>query len=239
MGFVPKSIRRKLLGVVRSQYVKYLNQQTAQVPTLEFTRQHLENIQFLPNREQLLELLPQNAVVAELGVDQGCFSEKILQINTPQKLHLVDVWGTKRFNQQKRQHVKQKFAAQLSSGQVEINLGLSTSVVKDFPDNYFDWIYVDTDHSYNTTLAELQSYRTKVKENGIIAGHDFMKGSWHGLVKYGVMEAVCGFCQSYNWELIYLTAEINTAPSFAIREKREEMASVLHGKKGKVSSVSS
>ncbi|MEX0773138.1 MAG: class I SAM-dependent methyltransferase, partial [Balneolales bacterium] len=83
--------------------------------------------------------------------------------------------------------------------------------------NYFDWIYIDTDHSYETTRDELRLYASKVKQGGIIAGHDYVKGNWITTYRYGVIEAVHEFCVNNDWELIYLTAEPIENQSFAIR----------------------
>ncbi|MDJ0634304.1 MAG: hypothetical protein QNJ34_14035 [Xenococcaceae cyanobacterium MO_188.B29] len=41
-------------------------------------------------RQFLLERLPKNSVGAEIGVHLGDFSEKILEIVKPNKLHLID-----------------------------------------------------------------------------------------------------------------------------------------------------
>ena len=35
------------------------------------------------------------------------------------------------------------------------HVGLSTELVHEFQDEYFDWIYIDTDHSFNVTKQEL------------------------------------------------------------------------------------
>lgn len=81
-----------------------------------------------------------------------------------------------------------------------------------------DWIYIDTDHSYETTRDELRLYASKVKDGGIIAGHDYVKGNWITTYRYGVIEAVHEFCVGNDWELIYLTAEPLESQSFAIRK---------------------
>ena len=106
----------------------------------------------LTTREELLDLLPKGGIVAELGVDEGDFSKTILEINKPKKLHLVDIWGSKRYNQEKRRKVETRFKKNIEANSLEINLGLSTEVGKEFQDNYFDWIYIDTAHSYKTTI---------------------------------------------------------------------------------------
>lgn len=165
----------------------------------------------------MLSYLPKNAVVAELGVDKGDFSKSILDTTQPSKLHLVDLWNTERYHEGKKLHVQKRFENEINSNQVEVNIGLSTSVVDQFPDQYFDWIYIDTDHSYSTTASELQKYKSKMKKNGIICGHDYKLGNWDGMVRYGVIEAVAEFCVRENWELLFVTTELTIHPSFAIR----------------------
>ncbi|MEQ9231325.1 MAG: class I SAM-dependent methyltransferase [Cyclobacteriaceae bacterium] len=177
----------------------------------------MANAKLLPNRQALLGLLPKNAVVAELGVDQGGFSERILKTCTPKKLHLVDAWDTPRYGKDKENAVKAKFASQIDKGQVAVHIGYSTDVIDQFEDGYFDWIYIDTDHSYPTTMAELEGYLPKLKPGGIITGHDYVSGSWTSMVRYGVVEAVHEFCVKNDWELIYLTVEKEVPGSFAVR----------------------
>src|SRR5690242_21742886 len=105
-------------------------------------------------------------------------------------------------------YVENKFENEIRDKVVEINLGLSTDVGETFKDHYFDWVYIDTSHSYAVTKAELELYSKKVKlGNGIIAGHDFAIGNWVRGIRYGVIEAVYEFCVKNNWELIYLTME--------------------------------
>lgn len=95
---------------------------------------------------------------------------------------------------------------------------LSTDAAYDFPDNYFDWIYIDTDHTYETTRDELRLYAPKMKKGGIIAGHDYVHGNWISTFRYGVVEAVHEFCVQFGWEIIYLTIEPTENQSFAIRK---------------------
>ena len=190
------------------------------IPKTALGHEHVRNATLLPDRTELLKLLPKKGVVAELGVDEGNFSQAILQHNQPRELHLVDVWDSDRYNTGKRRHVEQRFANEIANGSVVIDIGLSTEVAGKFPDAHFDWIYIDTDHSYRTTKAELELYAPKVKPQGIIAGHDYIVGNWDGAVRYGVIEAVHEFCVKHHWEILHLTMELNTFPSFAIRRIR-------------------
>lgn len=192
------------------------------VPVYELTPRHIRHLQVLPDRAALLEQLPKNGVVAEIGVDRGDFSEQILRVTAPAKLHLIDAWSSKRYHQGLQKFVEDRFAAGIAQGIVEINKGLSTDMAAHFPDAYFDWIYIDTDHSYFTTRDELVLYAPKMKLEGMIAGHDFVVGNWASLVRYGVQEAVYEFCCLNDWEMRWMTLENGGFPSFAIRRMHGE-----------------
>ena len=122
------------------------------------------------------------------------------------------------YGEDKKKLVLNKFKNEIDSGKIQVDLGLSTDVVNQYEDGYFDWIYIDTDHGYEVTKAELEIYRTKVKKGGIIAGHDYILGNWRAMIKYGVIESVHEFCVNHNWEIIHLTMEGSNFPSFALRE---------------------
>jgi hypothetical protein len=217
-NILPQSITTRLLSAVKKRLMLKFKAESRNIPIYEFEQKHINNLKLLLNRKELLKWLPKNAVVAELGVDEGFFSQQIVSICRPQKLHLIDYWGMQRYSQEKRKKVEAQFVEQIKLGSVEINLGLSTMVVDQFRDNYFDWIYIDTDHSYKTTLEELVKFEPKMKVGGIITGHDYINGFWNGLVRYGVVEAVHEFCVKHDWEMLYQTSELQDHPSFAIRK---------------------
>jgi hypothetical protein len=190
---------------------------TGRIPVHDLSEIHVRNTKLVANRTELLKLLPKGGVVAELGVNNGDFSKEIIAVNNPRKLHLVDIWGDSSDDRSKRSTVEMIVAQMPLGSSANVHIGLSTEVVKGFEDRYFDWIYVDTDHTYKTTIAELESYASKMVDGGIIAGHDYARTNWLGVVRFGVIEAVHEFCVKHEWELVYLTVEINN-PSFAIRK---------------------
>lgn len=177
---------------------------------------HIANARLLESRQILLSHLPQNSVGAEIGVFRGDFTADILDVVNPTKLHLVDIWATERFGDSEYNHVCSRFEAQLASGICEIHRKLSTQCATDFPEKYFDWVYIDTDHSYETTLSELNIYSQKVKSDGLILGHDYCLGNWVSGYKYGVIEALHKFCVDCNYEIVFLT--MDKPQSFAIRK---------------------
>ena len=189
-----------------------------QIPKVPLKPENVENCTVLLDRQLMLQKLGKGGNVAEIGVDEGKFSRQIFDINTPDNFHLIDVWGTDRFHDGKYESVKSYFQKQIDSEQVHIHKKLSTDAVTDFEDDYFDWIYIDTNHQYETTRDELRLYAPKMKKGGIIAGHDYVKGNWISTYRYGVIEAVHEFCVQFGWELLYFTIEPTENNSFAIRK---------------------
>ncbi|MDX1908928.1 MAG: class I SAM-dependent methyltransferase [Bacteroidia bacterium] len=210
------SLYQPVLNLMRQKF----GEQERAMPAVALEARHIAHLRPLVDRAALLDTFPQGGVAAEIGVDQGDFSAEILRRTRPQKLHLIDIWGSARYHDGKRLHVEERFGQEIAAGQVEINRGLSTGVLPTFQDHYFDWVYIDTDHSYRTTADELRLCARKVKPGGIIAGHDYTAGSWVGLVRYGVIEAVHAFCVQEGWELIHVTMETRGSASFAIRQMR-------------------
>jgi len=189
------------------------------IPQINLQDKHIQNLKTLVNREELIKNMPRNKVVAELGVDHGNFSELILKIALPAKLHLIDSWAEdSRYHSGLKNIVEDKFRTEINNGVVDLNIGHSLDVLLNFPDNHFDWIYLDTDHSYQTTKAELAILKSKVKTDGIIAGHDYIIGNWINGYRYGVIEAVNEFCVTENWEMIFITIETDQYRSFAIKK---------------------
>lgn len=214
MKQIAKPVYRMLNGLLGKARIA----QSRSIPLVELEQKHIANLRIVLNREAFLEAMPKGGIVAEAGVDHGDFSARILSINRPKKLHLIDVWSSKRYHDGLQKHVRDRFATQITAGQVQIDLGLSTEVLPGYSDGYFDWIYIDTDHGYRVTADELELARNKVRRGGIIAGHDYITSNFNGGVRYGVVEAVHEFCVRHDWELILLTHETDRHLSFAIRE---------------------
>ncbi|MEN9599702.1 MAG: hypothetical protein RL596_2021 [Bacteroidota bacterium] len=191
---------------------------SALIPRYELSSVHLQNAKLIANRSELLELLPKESICAEIGVNEGEFSEEILNITKPTKLYLIDAWNDSFFHNGKKAIVEEKFSNQMQYKKVELRVGLSTDELPKFPDGYFDWVYLDTAHTYEITYAELSILKTKIKPNGIILGHDYVIGNWADWFKYGVIEAVHEFCVKEGWEIIYLTNETHQHRSFAIKK---------------------
>jgi hypothetical protein len=137
------------------------------------------------NRLKLLRKLPAHAICAEIGVWKGEFSRPILEQAQPKELHLIDPWmfrgdlpdrlygGTDAKAQEDMdciyEEVKRKFA---HAGNVFFHRGKSADVLEAMQDDYFDWVYIDGDHSYEAALQDLEISRRKVRSGGFLAGDD-------------------------------------------------------------------
>ena len=187
----------------------------SRVPHFALEARHLEQCRLLPDREELLRRLPQHAIAAEVGVAFGDFTALILREAAPAKLHLIDAWSTDRYRSG-LDRIREANASALKRQKIQIHQGLSTDRLAEFDDNYFDWIYIDTDHTYDTTLAELRLASRVVRPSGRIAGHDHCTGNVVKPFPYGVIQAVAQFCVEDGWGYEYLTSEPHGHASFCL-----------------------
>jgi hypothetical protein len=168
-------------------------------------------------RERLLEQMPVGGVCAEIGVWEGDFSARILEINKPRLLHLVDPWefetdevykdawygGRKATNQEQMDavygRVAKRFVRQVQAGVVVIHRSPSSEAVSAFADGYFDWVYIDGNHLYEFVKLDLELWCPKVKRGGYITGDDYTEREdlWF---KGGVKKAVDEFSSRNNCE---------------------------------------
>jgi hypothetical protein len=169
-----------------------------------------------PEREQVREFIlarmPHGGVVAEIGVDLGDFSVKILKVNRPRALHLIDPWAAEggEYGQfagagrasaagaaralkapERYDFVRQRLAREIASGQAIIHRGDSRVVAATFADASLDWVYIDGNHSYEYVKADLEGYFPKVRPGGYIVCDDYhYAGFWNDGVTRAVDEFV-------------------------------------------------
>jgi len=85
----------------------------------------------------------------------------------------------------------------------------SFDAVKDFPDNYFDFVYIDADHTYEGISRDLVDWYPKVKMGGLFCGHDYyhrrVRAKNGQLIKFGVIEAVDEFVKKNEIDTFFNT----------------------------------
>ena len=102
------------------------------------------------------------------------------------------------------------------SGTVEPRCGRSVEELAKLDDASLDWLYIDTDHSYRTTLAELRVALRKIVPGGLIAGHDFCTGNPVKPNVYGVIQACHQLCVEAGLRYRYITLDPSGFFSFAL-----------------------
>jgi len=84
----------------------------------------------------------------------------------------------------------------------------SAEAARLFPEQYFDLVFIDADHSYDAIKEDIYLWKPLIRKGGILAGHDYKKGGKFPF--WGVQVAV---------DEIFAQEEIETLPCriFAVR----------------------
>ena len=148
--------------------------------SFEFSREHLPTV--------VADTLDENKPlkIVEVGVETGAY----LDIYYPQlesiteKFYLVDMWQYEGNEDFVDKYSGGNYNNELEKGydrvkrlygdnpKVQMCKGSSADWAEKFEDGFFDYLYLDADHSKKSVLADLKSWYPKVKNGGIIAGHD-------------------------------------------------------------------
>jgi hypothetical protein len=179
-------------------------------------------------REDMYRLFPRNSVGLEIGVCRGENAKSLIGAISPSSLTLVDPWiadthsfflepafingsgaGLVRDSARAKglaaedayQCVK-RIAAK--SKNVDVVRGFSYDVVPGLPDKSLDWVYIDGLHTFEAVTKDLALVLPKMKDECIIAGHDWTYISYHG-----VINAVRNFVAEHNdFRYVGVTREI-------------------------------
>ncbi len=159
-----------------------------------------------------------NLVGAEIGIDRGDMSECLLRMCEDLTLYMVDPYCApedwpEHFRQSGDYHAalpiveqearmaqalaRTEFAGdrrhfyRLSSGDAARNFALWLS--------YLDFIFIDGDHTYEGTKADIEVWKYLVKAGGVLSGHDYSYETQSGK---GVSKAVDEAVKAHGWKLM-------------------------------------
>ena len=143
-------------------------------------------------REFVLRKMPAGQC-AEIGVMNGDFSAKILEISRPTTLYLIDPWfdapGAVGTHEERYQYVCARFAAEIASGRIRLIRETSESAAPKIADASLAWVYIDGNHSYEFVKRDLELYFAKVKAGGYVVCDDYhYAGNWSDGVTRAVDE---------------------------------------------------
>jgi len=164
----------------------------------------------------LLNRLDLKGEGVEVGVQEGDFSYKILFGSTLKKLYSIDPW--KEFPKddyvdgsnldQKTQNINYlitKIRLFIFGKRSSILRMTSMESSNIFKNNSLDFVYIDANHSYDECKKDIDIWWKKVRNGGVLSGHDYLNGVVAGTV-FGVKDAVDKFVEEENLKL-YITEE--------------------------------
>jgi SAM-dependent methyltransferase len=165
------------------------------------TARHVQNCRLFATRDEMLSIAPKGAACAEVGVETGYFSARILERTRPSVLHLVDR------NLSLIQYDTFPIRSALDMGVVRLHQGDSSEVLRTFEDGLLDWIYIDGDHSYEGVQKDIAQAVRVVKPDGLLIFNDYTQYSALEQLPYGVMKAVNELCLERQYELVGLALQ--------------------------------
>ena len=113
----------------------------------KLSEKHLENCRVLPSRDEILNFLPKNGKVAEVGVLYGDFTKKIIAQTKPSECIAIDLYQMHKASHIGGEHPNKKFnglshkdfvaknlSISINEGVTKIAEGYSTDILSSYPD---------------------------------------------------------------------------------------------------------
>tara|TARA_Y100000114_G_C11759776_1_gene328880 strand:+ start:1130 stop:1873 length:744 start_codon:yes stop_codon:yes gene_type:complete len=211
--------------ISKSAKVCYTNNRNQPIVADLSKRNSLDGAAVMPNRDLFFKSISEhfkgkdNLKVLEIGVANGSNSMRIFDSLKPGIMYLVDPWVSQNNRAADRGSNQDQHSSALKEAKERFFIysnvifmkAYAEQVVNDFPDEYFDFIYVDGDHSYEGCKKDLFMWYPKVKFGGFLGGHDFTNNlnSMHNK-GYGVQKASCEFLSHFNRKIDFLTPCVET-----------------------------
>ena len=153
----------------------------------------------LTDRYTLLQSLPTHYMLAlEIGVWQGWYTGHIIGctqmhvtgvdpwVNTESYHDNIDVLsedfnpmatGSDGYLWHETRYISSLsvLSRQFHPSRYRLIRSFSYNYVKFIPDEHFDFIYIDGEHTYKAVKQDINDWWSKVKPGGILAGHDYIE----------------------------------------------------------------
>ena len=133
---------------------------------------------------------------AELGVSWGRFSTFLCSRVPNMNMLAVDLWGpqpenvgrpgAEAYDNEKYWPHEKKFQtlkdhiAQYFPGRIKLMRMLTNDAAKLVDDESLDFVFIDADHSYEGCAADIANWTPKVRQGGLVSGHDI---NWPTVLK--------------------------------------------------------
>jgi hypothetical protein len=205
-------------------------------PCLE--AKHMDSPRLFHNRYEMVSSIQsaKGGVIAEVGVALGDFSEHLLKQLSPKLFVAIDTftlhenpilgWGPWGRNAKSEtifgtlthlDYYKQRFAEH--GPQVVAEVGMSDVCLSQYPDKYFNLIYLDADHSYESVKRDAEVARIKLVDDGIIIFNDYIMFDHFNGIHYGVVQAVNELVVNENWRVCGFALHKHMFCDIAVRKQ--------------------
>ena len=159
-------------------------------------------------RHTLPQLLKEtnSKIICEIGVQTGGNLFHMVKSSNVDEAYGIDIWkNTDKKSQndiglsdvQMEDMYSQVVKVSKEIGNIQIIRDFSLIAAKQFNDEYFDFVYIDADHSYEGCRDDIYCWWNKVKRGGILAGDDYVNAISSENVKFGVIDAVNEFVNTH------------------------------------------
>lgn len=148
-------------------------------------------------------------VGVEIGVAEGWYSSKIMELGKVNRMYGVDPYsphqGYRDYTRETTYNRLQSKAHERLDKYPDYNFiqAYSVDAVQRFEDNSLDFVYVDGDHSYEAVIKDITMWIGKVKSGGILAGDDYIKSDRDKRF-YDVITAVDDYVKFNKIPMLYL-----------------------------------
>lgn len=129
---------------------------------------------------------------AEIGVQRGNNALSLIKNLQFNLLFLIDIWDAYQIATKYEEgfrdanfsvfydEVKAQFG---DLSYVRILKQDSKTAYENFAENFFDFVYIDACHSYESVKEDIEIWFPKIKVNGVFGGHDYGDRIYPGLIR--------------------------------------------------------
>lgn len=145
--------------------------------------------------------------IAEVGVFKGQNLELMVE-HRPFMAFAIDIWKEEGvpgqndadLSQEELDDIYRQIEKQtLYTPFLKLIRDYTTKAAEIFPDEFFDLVYLDADHTYEAVKKDLEAWYPKVRKGGFFVGDDYLdRWSPRRHVRFGVVKAVNEFAEKNN-----------------------------------------
>jgi len=127
---------------------------------------------------------------AEIGVKEGRFIEYMLANNPELSMYAVDPWegqrgATEDYLEWDWVDIYKAYRTRIRPhfNRVTEHRKYSKDAARYIPDGLLDFVFIDAQHDYDSVLKDIDIWLPKVKNGGMISGHDYNPDKFPGVCK--------------------------------------------------------